>query len=193
VAGGYCGMACRDASTHSATNTITAYNDVVGFYYPNRNDVVDVLCGAGFLGNFYPCTFNVDGVTVSCAESAYQMLKFSQLEHARIGALTGEGAFNAAKGVGLGVMKNRDASMMKVLVAKFAVPSMRHLLNLTGTAYLLEHSCQGRETYWSDGHDGSGANRLGLMLMEIRDGDQYSGHTPKDALRLLTTGCKHQL
>lgn len=59
--------------------------------------------------------------------------------------------------------------MKEVLTQKFSDPSFRHALLLTNKAYLLEHNeVKGRDSYWSDDHDGSGANMLGKTLMEVR-------------------------
>ena len=39
-----------------------------------------------------------------------------------------------------------------------------------GEAYLLEHNVRaGRDVYWSNNHDGTGKNLLGLQLMLIRE------------------------
>lgn len=37
----------------------------------------------------------------------------------------------------------------------------------TGTAKLVEHTP--RDSYWGDGGDGNGKNRLGVLLMRLRD------------------------
>ncbi|MFC2585604.1 MAG: NADAR domain-containing protein, partial [Corynebacterium matruchotii] len=37
----------------------------------------------------------------------------------------------------------------------------------TGDAYLIEHTKN--DSYWADGGDGSGKNRLGEVLMAVRD------------------------
>jgi predicted NAD-dependent protein-ADP-ribosyltransferase YbiA (DUF1768 family) len=49
------------------------------------------------------------------------------------------------------------------------------LLLATGTAYLVEHNeVVGRDTFWSDNHDGTGQNRLGVVLMALRK--KLGGH-----------------
>jgi ribA/ribD-fused uncharacterized protein len=44
---------------------------------------------------------------------------------------------------------------------------MRAVLLGTGDAKLVEHT--ERDAYWGDGGDGSGQNRLGQILMQVRD------------------------
>jgi len=57
--------------------------------------------------------------------------------------------------------------MREVLRAKFAQhASLGSLLLSTGDAELVEHTTNDR--YWEDGGDGSGKNRLGQLLMELR-------------------------
>lgn len=46
-------------------------------------------------------------------------------------------------------------------------PELRELLLSTGSATLVEHTTNDR--YWADGGDGSGNNRLGILMMELRD------------------------
>lgn len=58
--------------------------------------------------------------------------------------------------------------MREALWAKFTQhPPLREKLLATGSARLVEHTK--RDAYWGDGGDGSGKNRLGILLMEIRD------------------------
>ena len=60
-------------------------------------------------------------------------------------------------------------AMLVVLEAKFRDPVLRAALLSTGSALLLEHNSEtGRDAFWSDDHDGSGANHLGRALMFLR-------------------------
>jgi len=57
--------------------------------------------------------------------------------------------------------------MRDALRAKFTQhSSLRSLLLHTGDAELIEHTKNDR--YWGDGGDGTGKNRLGQLLMELR-------------------------
>lgn len=61
----------------------------------------------------------------------------------------------------------RDDVMMTALRAKFTQhESLRTLLLETGDAPLVEHTAN--DSYWADGGDGSGANRLGVLLERLR-------------------------
>ncbi|MFC4452607.1 NADAR family protein [Deinococcus sonorensis] len=61
----------------------------------------------------------------------------------------------------------KDDVMRRALHAKFTQhPELRALLLSTGDAELIEHTVNDR--YWADGGDGSGRNRLGELLMELR-------------------------
>lgn len=155
--------------------------ELVAFYYPDRDTPWDTIYQGQFLANFYPCkiTLTINGITGSfyTAEAAFQATKWwsdptgrAQLE----GAKTGTDAFHIKRGLsnpdnsyaGLG----RDGAMKEVLTQKFSDPSLKQALLLTGEAYLLEHNeVNGRDSYWSDDHDGSGTNMLGRTLMEVRE------------------------
>ena len=61
----------------------------------------------------------------------------------------------------------KDAIMTEAVRAKFTQhPRLRELLLSTGDAHLIEHTRN--DSYWGDGGDGSGKNKLGLILIEIR-------------------------
>ncbi len=66
-------------------------------------------------------------------------------------------------------MAVRDDVMRTALMAKFTQhDDLRAVLLGTGAAVLVEHT--NNDSYWGDGGDGSGVNRLGLLLMEVRAG-----------------------
>ena len=57
--------------------------------------------------------------------------------------------------------------MREALQAKFTQhPALRELLLRTAHRRLIEHTRNDR--YWGDGGDGTGRNRLGALLMELR-------------------------
>ncbi|THF84850.1 NADAR family protein [Deinococcus sp. KSM4-11] len=61
----------------------------------------------------------------------------------------------------------KDDVMRVALHAKFTQHAdLRALLLGTGEAVLVEHTRN--DAYWADGGDGSGRNRLGELLMELR-------------------------
>ncbi|MGL6072821.1 MAG: NADAR family protein [Fimbriiglobus sp.] len=61
----------------------------------------------------------------------------------------------------------KDNIMRDAVRAKFTQhEDLKALLLSTGERPLVEHTAN--DSYWGDGGDGSGKNRLGLILMEIR-------------------------
>lgn len=61
----------------------------------------------------------------------------------------------------------RDDAMRVALRAKFTQhEATRAALLATGQAHLIEHTVN--DSYWADGGDGQGANRLGELLVELR-------------------------
>jgi ribA/ribD-fused uncharacterized protein len=62
----------------------------------------------------------------------------------------------------------KDTVMREAVLAKFTQhEDLRAILLATGDAVLVEHTAN--DSYWGDGGDGSGKNRLGQILMSVRD------------------------
>lgn len=62
----------------------------------------------------------------------------------------------------------KDDLMKTALLAKFRQnDDIRRILLSTGDAHLIEHTKN--DSYWGDGGDGTGKNKLGLLLMEVRE------------------------
>ena len=71
----------------------------------------------------------------------------------------------------------KEAVMLDALRAKFTQhDDLRATLLGTGDAVLVEHT--ERDSYWGDGGDGSGKNRLGHLLMRLRDELRGAGTNP---------------
>jgi ribA/ribD-fused uncharacterized protein len=140
-----------------------------------------------FMGNFHPCRFEFDGITYTgCSEAAFQAQKFGNREfRLKFRDLDGDGAFH------LGQTRDpsydthwdskKDDMMMNVLRAKFGQnPELKPLLLATGNAYLIEHNTRtGKDSYWSDNFDGTGQNKLGILLMQLRAEYGGTGVVPK--------------
>jgi hypothetical protein len=61
----------------------------------------------------------------------------------------------------------KDEVMREAVRAKFTQhEDLREILLGTGDALLVEHTAN--DSYWGDGGDGSGKNRLGQILMQVR-------------------------
>lgn len=62
----------------------------------------------------------------------------------------------------------KDGVMKKAILAKFLQhEDLKKLLLSTGDALLIEHTTN--DAYWGDGSDGHGRNRLGQILMQVRE------------------------
>jgi ribA/ribD-fused uncharacterized protein len=62
----------------------------------------------------------------------------------------------------------KERVMLDSLRAKFTQhDDLKATLLGTGTAKLVEHT--ENDSYWGDGGDGTGKNRLGILLMQLRD------------------------
>lgn len=62
----------------------------------------------------------------------------------------------------------KDNIMREAVRAKFTQhDDLREILLGTGEAKLVEHTAN--DSYWADGGDGSGRNKLGIILMEVRE------------------------
>jgi len=125
------------------------------------------------LSNFAPFRFEADGVQWPTVEHYFQAQKFHDLGHRERIRL----AHSPADAKKLGQSRKvpirsdwedvKETVMKAALRLKFANPGLRSLLLSTKTRMLVEDSPYDR--YWGIGRDGKGKNRLGILLMEIRD------------------------
>lgn len=62
----------------------------------------------------------------------------------------------------------KDDVMRRAVYEKFKQNSeIKQILIDTGDSEIIEHTTN--DAYWADGGDGSGKNKLGLILMEVRE------------------------
>lgn len=128
----------------------------------------------GFFSNFAAYAIQLEGKRWPTSEHYFQAQKFSDLKY--------QEAIRRIKSPMVAARMGRDRSkplrkdweavkdnvMRKVVRAKFEQhDDLRALLLETGTAKLIEHT--ENDAYWGDGGNGSGKNRLGLILMELRE------------------------
>ena len=128
----------------------------------------------GFMSNFAPYPFDLDGRTWPTSEHYFQAMKFldSHLqEHIRSiespmdAALEGR---NRAYPLRSDWEEVKNDIMYQAVKAKFQQnPSILHELLATGQAELIEHTKN--DAYWADNGDGTGKNMLGILLMQVRD------------------------
>lgn len=132
----------------------------------------------GFFSNFSRHPIILEGKTWPTTEHYFQAKKFEGTPH--------EEAVRLCDGPSAAAKMGRDRSlplrkdweqvkediMFEALQAKMdQYPAIRELLLSTGDATLVEHTVN--DSYWGDGGDGSGKNRLGHLLMELRKLIQY--------------------
>jgi ribA/ribD-fused uncharacterized protein len=133
----------------------------------------------GEFSNFAAFPIRLNGVEWPTTEHNFQAQKFTGTPH--------EEAIRVADSPMAAAKMGRDRSrplrsdwetvkddiMREAVLAKFEQhPALRDLLLSTGNAELVEHT-KG-DAYWGDGGDGSGLNKLGRILMEVRK--RLGGH-----------------
>ncbi|CAF1126036.1 unnamed protein product [Adineta steineri] len=129
----------------------------------------------GEFGNFYSAPIKLDGLTWPTVEHYFQAQKFSYDKHRvkHVSQLPSpRDAFDYAHDHNSSLrwdwMEVRDKVMFKACMAKFQQhPHLQHMLLSTGQRTLVEHT--EKDSYWADGGDGSGQNKLGITLMKVRE------------------------
>lgn len=126
-----------------------------------------------FLSNFYPCDVQLDNITYSSTEHAYQAAKttdpfwrkvFYQLPLVSAGQAKRLGRElslrNDWESVKLGIMED-------LLRQKFNIPDLKEKLLETETAQLIEGNNWG-DVFWGVDDKKGGQNHLGKLLMKVR-------------------------
>ena len=127
----------------------------------------------GYLSNFASCPILLKSRLWPTTEHYYQAQKYAGAEREELirqapspmnsKELTRDPRFPARADWD----QVKDDVMREALAAKFTQHDhLRRLLLDTGAATLVEHTVN--DSYWGDGGDGSGLNRLGALLMELR-------------------------
>lgn len=127
-----------------------------------------------FLSNFYPSPVLYDGQTWPTAEHAFQAAKTTSKAHRH--AIRIAPSPGTAKRLGREVPLRPDWDrikcdvMLEILRSKFRDPALAAALLATGDAELIEGNYWGDE-YWGRVNmgDGPGLNRLGELLMQVRE------------------------
>ena len=128
----------------------------------------------GCFSNFWRAPIRIDGKRWPTSEHYFQAQKFAgepDEEEVRL-AKTPRQAADMGRDRRRPLRRDwesaKEAVMAKALAAKFAQhDDLRAVLLGTGDALLVEHTVN--DSYWGDGGDGSGKNRLGHLLMRLRD------------------------
>lgn len=128
----------------------------------------------GFMSNFYEAPFVVNGVTYPTNEHFFQSQKFAgtSAEQYILSLSTPAETAKEGKRRDFPLRKNweevKEEIMLIGLRAKFSQnDEIRKKLLNTGDAVLIENSPY--DYYWGAGADGSGKNRLGVLLMQVRE------------------------
>ncbi len=127
----------------------------------------------GAFSNFAPFPIEIEGVVWPTSEHYFQAQKFADPALQRQIRKTPSPMEAAQMGRRLPGLREdwdlvRDEVMMDALWAKFTQhKGLKRLLLGTDGSRLVEHTAN--DSYWADGGDGTGANRLGELLMELRD------------------------
>lgn len=128
----------------------------------------------GFMSNFAPYAFSDGSRIWPTSEHYFQAQKFfvpqiqekiRQIASPMDAALEGRNRQNPLRSDWEEV---KDEVMLQALRMKFSQnPEIARELLATGDAILIEHTRN--DAYWADGGDGSGKNKLGLLLMQVRE------------------------
>lgn len=139
-----------------------------------RIDFYRVQDADGEFSNFAPFPITLEGISWPTSEHYFQALKFHDLEYREkiraevspmIAARLGRSRDVPLRSDWEAV---KDDIMLAAVRAKFTQhAALRDLLLSTGNALLVEHTTN--DTYWGDGGDGNGRNRLGQLLMQVRE------------------------
>lgn len=127
----------------------------------------------GVFSNFYNAGFYVDDVSWRTVEHYFQAQKFNDdLIKEKIRTLISP-MEAAVQGRDRSLILRADWDMVKDDIMRFAVMQKfkqnldaRAILLSTGDCRLIEHTKN--DSYWADGGDGTGGNKLGIILMETR-------------------------
>lgn len=127
----------------------------------------------GGFSNFAPRSIVIDGKWWYHSEGYYQAQKFAGTPHEEaIRTLKSpREAADYGRRTDLPLREDweqvKDTVMLEALRAKFTQHAdLRAMLLSTGDAALIEHTRN--DNYWGDGGDGSGQNKLGRLLMQLR-------------------------
>ena len=128
----------------------------------------------GCFSNFAPSPIRIAGKTWPTTEHYFQAMKYPH-DPERQGWIRKAGSPMEAKRIAWRKGSkprrdwdhHRDRVMLEALRAKFTQHAdLGRLLLETEGEQLVEHTANDR--YWGDGGDGSGKNKLGTLLMQVR-------------------------
>lgn len=133
----------------------------------------------GCFSNFAHYSFELDGKRWMTSEHYFQAQKFLGTEYEEVIRLLD----NPMKAAEMGRSRDlplradweqvKDDIMRKAVLAKFEQnKEIKNVLLSTGKEAIIEKTSN--DYYWGCGKDGSGKNRLGNILMEVRESFLYN-------------------
>jgi len=125
-----------------------------------------------FLDNSYPATLTVDKLKYKCAEAAFYAGRDPAHKNVFVGLNAAEAyALKSTVAATSDWPKRNVKHMEKVLLAKFSRdPNLKKLLLATGKSPLIlrQDPAEPWETFWCEGTNGHGKNKMGQLLMNLR-------------------------
>jgi ribA/ribD-fused uncharacterized protein len=128
----------------------------------------------GQFSNFALYPIKIDGKIWQTSEHYFQAQKFDNKDYqTKIqNAISPQKATELGRSRKMKIVKNwdkiKDNIMYDVVKAKFTqYDELKELLLSTQNAKIIEHT--ENDAYWGDNGDGSGLNKLGKILMKVRE------------------------
>ncbi|MEW6729957.1 MAG: NADAR family protein [Acidobacteriota bacterium] len=128
----------------------------------------------GCFSNFAPYPITLKGKTWPTSEHYFQAQKFAgskdeeEIRREKSPMIAARKGRDRKRPLRPDWMAVKDSIMREAVLAKFTQHTeLREILLSTGDAILIEHTTN--DKYWADGGDGSGLNRLGEILMSVRE------------------------
>lgn len=138
----------------------------------------------GCFSNFSPHSIRLKGRTWPTSEHYFQAQKFAdtpdeeEVRRAKSPMVAARMGRSRKRPLRKDWESAKDRIMHEAVLAKFTQhPDLREILLATGEAEIVEHT--ENDSYWGDGGDGRGKNRLGQILMRVR-AELRSVPTPAD-------------
>ena len=134
------------------------------------NKITSFTGDYSFLANSFPCPIEIDGLVFNSAEAAFWAQRVKDVKARRKYTRLNP---NKAREKSLQAEpvddweKTKNYIMKKILKIKFSNPDLAKKLKATSGSKLMNNTTY-RDEYWGI-YMGKGHNKLGVLLMELRD------------------------